>query len=258
MIKKLILWIVKKLPTKTDKHKSLISNTKKSKKDERDFVATVTPVESIPSTFMLQGIPPIKNQGSIGSCRSHSIIREYEIQLNTKHLSIGKFDGSELFHYYMTRKYINNTLPKDLGMTMRDGCASALKFGICAEALHPYVTANFNKEPDFWAKGMAELFKVKRYERLSTPDQVKLSLLEGVPVGIGVWCDQDLFNYKSGVWNPQVKGNKGGHAVTVVGWTPEGFIIDNSWGISWGKRGQFIMSYEAFNKFSFDWYRLIL
>lgn len=195
---------------------------------------------------------------AVHNCRSHSIIREYEIQLNTKKLSTGVFDGSELFHYYMTRKYVNNTFPKDTGMSMRDGCITALKFGVCAESLHPYNTQNMNKEPDKWAKGIADLFRIKRYEKLQTIEDIKLSILEQIPVGIGIFCDDEFMRYRRGIWNPQTKGNRGGHAVTVIGWNKNGFIIDNSWGRAWGMQGKFIMSYDAFTKFSFDWYRLIL
>lgn len=37
---------------------------------------------------------------------------------------------------------------------------------------------------------------------------------------------------------------KGGHAVCIVGYTPEYFIIRNSWGRSWGDRGFAYSSYE--------------
>ncbi len=36
----------------------------------------------------------------------------------------------------------------------------------------------------------------------------------------------------------------GGHAVTVVGYTAEGFIIKNSWGRDWGMQGYAVVSYE--------------
>ena len=37
------------------------------------------------------------------------------------------------------------------------------------------------------------------------------------------------------LYRPQTA--KGGHAVTLVGYTPETFIVRNSWGTAWGDRG---------------------
>lgn len=38
----------------------------------------------------------------------------------------------------------------------------------------------------------------------------------------------------------------GGHAVTIVGYTPQGFIIQNSWGPGWGAGGFALLPYEDF------------
>ena len=37
-----------------------------------------------------------------------------------------------------------------------------------------------------------------------------------------------------------------GHAVTIVGYTPEGFIVQNSWGESWGDGGFALLPYEDY------------
>jgi hypothetical protein len=38
----------------------------------------------------------------------------------------------------------------------------------------------------------------------------------------------------------------GGHAVAIVGYTPQGFVIQNSWGPDWGKDGFAFLPYEDF------------
>lgn len=40
----------------------------------------------------------------------------------------------------------------------------------------------------------------------------------------------------------------GGHAVSVVGWTKEGFIIRNSWGKYFGKDGYVILPYDEYSQ----------
>lgn len=45
----------------------------------------------------------------------------------------------------------------------------------------------------------------------------------------------------------QRKGNAdGGHAIALVGYTSQGFIIQNSWGKEWGKNGFALLPYEDF------------
>lgn len=52
-------------------------------------------------------------------------------------------------------------------------------------------------------------------------------------------------------WNSPIKGKiqkrkpkQGGHAFAIVGYNKDGFIIQNSWGKSWGNSGQAIWTYE--------------
>ena len=40
------------------------------------------------------------------------------------------------------------------------------------------------------------------------------------------------------------KSARGGHAVSIVGYTPTHFIIRNSWGTGWGHKGFAYASYE--------------
>ena len=54
--------------------------------------------------------------------------------------------------------------------------------------------------------------------------------------------------------------DKGGHAVMLCGWDDEKgvFIIRNSWSRNWGNLGYFEMRYGDFEKYSFDWFRILL
>jgi len=47
--------------------------------------------------------------------------------------------------------------------------------------------------------------------------------------------------------NPSEAQPLGGHAVRIVGWDPEGWIIANSWGTDWGDHGYFRMKYGTCN-----------
>ncbi len=48
---------------------------------------------------------------------------------------------------------------------------------------------------------------------------------------------------------PENPGHYGGHAVTAVGYTTEGFIIKNSWGSGWGMEGYAVVSFDYHRMF---------
>ena len=54
-------------------------------------------------------------------------------------------------------------------------------------------------------------------------------------------------------WNPDISGFEGGHAIAIVGYDEEGFIIRNSWGTGYGDQGYAHLSYEDFSQFYEIW-----
>ncbi len=58
-----------------------------------------------------------------------------------------------------------------------------------------------------------------------------------------------------GYWtipHEKVQPADGGHAFVIVGYTPEGFIIQNSWGASWGTRGYAVLTYQDWTENAMD------
>ena len=56
---------------------------------------------------------------------------------------------------------------------------------------------------------------------------------------------------RSDFWNGTI--SKGLHGVAIIGWDDKGFIIQNSWGEDWGKRGLTTLPYERFSEFKELW-----
>ena len=50
----------------------------------------------------------------------------------------------------------------------------------------------------------------------------------------------------------EIREDDGGHAFAIVGYTPDGFIIQNSWGPTWGTRGLAILTYEDWTEHAMD------
>ena len=65
-------------------------------------------------------------------------------------------------------------------------------------------------------------------------------LLKYGPITIGIDSDNDYIdNYVSGTFDESKCGKNIDHAVAIVGYTKEDFIIKNSWGSEWGENGFF-------------------
>ncbi len=70
--------------------------------------------------------------------------------------------------------------------------------------------------------------------------------------GDGVFAQiNDYFNGKSDkTWYYSSNRQAQGHAVTIVGYNADGFIIKNSWGSSWGNKGYAVVSYDYHRLFA--------
>lgn len=235
-----------------------VAGLSKDQKDDRDILCGVQSVGSaLPRRIRIQHNIPVRNQLELQSCASHATSRAMEIWLSTK--DPRKYlELSELFHYYQAR-VINNTMPEDKGMTIRDACKTAHQEGVAPEYAWPYVTTKLNKYPSLLARIAAKWFKPKVYERLITIDQVKVSLYQGIPVVIGIPITTPYYSIRDFTpYKPQGK-SLGGHAVLIEGYDDddETFIISNSWGPTWGRGGYFKMKYSDFKTYAFDYWRLV-
>jgi len=227
----------------------LISNTLVGEVNEQDYVMTTK--NDYPESFIIKNNLRIRNQGSIGSCCSHAVIRAVEIQMSNKNF----IEGSELYHYYMARKHINKTFPKDKGMTIRDGCKTLKRYGICPEKLWKYMVKNHNQEPSKFADSFAELnknFYPISFYRVINVDGIKTAISNGLPVVFGLRIDSNFMKCKK-VWTPG--GNsKGGHAQIIEKYDKDYFYIDNSWGKRWGFKGSYKAKVSDIIKHGFDFF----
>lgn len=190
-------------------------------------------------------LPPIYDQGSLGSCTANALC--CLIQYLRPELQ-----GSRLFLYYNERK-LENDIPDDSGATLESGIKCLLKYGICPESSWPYIISKFAvKPPDAcYIEALdRQALKVKSInENLQT---MKATLSNGNPFVVGILI-YESFEYsivsRKGIV-PMPKINKeqilGGHAVVCVGYNniTRQWIMRNSWGNSWGNNGYFYLPYN--------------
>lgn len=152
----------------------------------------------------------VEDQGKTMQCVAYSLAKILEYNYETIN------NTNE--HYYVDKQKIYNSRSNKLndeGMTFR-------------EAL------NYIKHNDYG---------IKCYGRLYSRSLIMKSIFVNGPCVMALPVkDSSRVDF----WNGS--GMEGGHAVCCVGYNEEGFIILNSWGITYGDCGTSILPYGQFNK----------
>ena len=190
----------------------------------------------------------VEDQGQLGSCTANALAGALEF-LERKSRS-DFVDLSRLFIYYNERA-IEGTVTTDSGAMLRDGIKALAKQGVCSETAWPYNISIFSKKPSAACYKQAAAHTISSYQRLSSINEMRSCLSEGYPFVFG-FTVYDSFESatvaKNGVVNLPKASERplGGHAVMAVGYDDNirRFIVRNSWGPDWGKKGYFTMPYD--------------
>lgn len=91
---------------------------------------------------------------------------------------------------------------------------------------------------------------IEYYAMVGSILQLKHALVINGPC-IGGLPVRDSNEFK--FWDPSISGFEGGHAIAIVGYDKEGFIIRNSWGTIYGENGYSHLPYEDFSQFYEIW-----
>jgi C1A family cysteine protease len=206
--------------------------------------------------------PPIYNQGRIGSCTANAIAAA--IEFDRKKQKLADFIPSRLFIYYNERS-MEHSVPLDNGAQIRDGIKSVGKQGACPEKQWPYDDTPADPNTNVWPAGArpaqkptkscftdAKKFRALSYQRVDrTLTQMKGCLADGYPFVFGFTVYDNFESAEvaqTGLLEMPRPGEGviGGHAVLAVGYDDKAqrFMVRNSWGTRWGKRGYFTMPYS--------------
>jgi C1A family cysteine protease len=213
--------------------------------DQRDRPSAlkVMRVNKLPAAVDLSknpAMPPVYDQGQLGSCTANAIGGAYEFE--TRKQGLQDFMPSRLAIYYGER-VVENTVASDAGAEIRDGMKVINQTGVGPEALWPYVISKFSKKPPAAYYAAAKLHQCTAYESVEqTEAAIKSQLAAGFPVvfGISVYESFESQAVANSGTVPMPKPKEkllGGHAILIVGYTSTVFRFRNSWGTSWGKKG---------------------
>ena len=212
-----------------------ICKTVPSPEDKRDWNAgSIYKIHSIKAELDLRNnLPPVRNQGSQGTCAAQTAacMKEWQEQKDYN------------FNGYMSPQFIYNNREnqESEGMFGRDVMRILSKIGSIEDAIYNYgkIESVEDIEDQFYEK--AKMHKIKNYARIYDIDSVKKALNINGPCYIAL----PVYNYGLRMWKQNADDKmQGGHAMTIVGYNREGFIIRNTWGTNWGDNGYCIYPYS--------------
>ena len=198
----------------------------------------------------------IENQGTTNSCVANAAVSALELMA---YRDGSGMNFSRLFLYYNVRAPYPKLRGRDEGAYVSEGFKQASKIGICPERTWTFSYKNVNTKPSANAYKEAFNHKVLEYRRVNVKSQgtdgIKAALSSGYPVIIGVFLGKGFARLKGPLHLQSYTGCKnqadywGGHAMNIVGYDDNlnggSYILENSWGSSWGDNGFGAIPYDV-------------
>lgn len=208
-----------------------------SPEDPRDYTAEsiFTTDIDLPEVFdPRKDLLPIRNQGSQGSCLAQAITSIKEIQ-ERKNIN---------FEDYFSPQFIYNNRENQSidGMYPRDSMKILYHKGVPVEEDYPYGIVEKPEDIKKDITDKANNYRIRGYAFISTVNTLKAAIYKsgGAIVSFPVYSSIPNF-WKAK--NPEEKSN-GAHAVSIIGWNKDGFILRNSYGSKYGDEGYIIYPYS--------------
>jgi hypothetical protein len=208
-----------------------------SPKDLRDYRPYgLVSSTCLPTEYSLSNTT-IKDQGTVNSCVAHALSSMLEKKTNIN------FSTAWIYGYRPDDYYQGEGMyPREALKTLLNKGAvknSDFNFNIEMTNAKKIVDNDIDK-----LENLASSYKIDGYARLSSNDEIKTWLYtKNTPVPIAIATDNLVLDDNNIIQIPKIYPSSG-HAIIVIGWNETGFIIQNSWGESWGDKGLAILPYD--------------
>ena len=186
----------------------------------------------------------IEDQGQMGACQGHDITTCQEV---IYHRATGNVvQLSRKWAYLHTQKR-DGLVGSACGSTIDGGKDLALQEGGVFETTLPYsdVYPHGSELQRILSIPGDKQFCIRSGFRVESAQHAKQCLAGGMAISMGIlWPPQFDSNYVIRQWT---RGAMGGHAIAHCEITDGMLTGDNSWGVTWGRRGRFFWTDSAFN-----------
>ena len=212
---------------------------------EADVVDAAPPIPS--SKDLRAAWWSINDQGATGSCVGWATA---DAVLRWHFVKAGKLPEKMLLSprfIWMAAKETDpdisrpTTFIEDEGTSLKTALDIARKFGAVTDATLPFASGKLYPSDAKTFYAIAATRKILAYFNLDTDlSRWRTWLATQGPILTRLNVDRTWDNASAtrGVLDTyQANRTRGGHAVALVGYTPDSFIVRNSWGTSWGDKG---------------------
>ena len=239
--------------------------------DHRDYLYTPSTARGTvalpPRVDLRPGMPPVYDQGRIGSCTANAIAGAWEY---TERRQFGRSVTPSRLGIYFCERALRGQAGSDSGAQIRDGFRVIHTTGVWPETAWPYDDTPADPTTGVWETdpstgvvprpaqqppaadyviGKSERSTV--YERVTRDLQhIRGCLAAGWPVVFGFTVYESFESgevARSGDAPMPSPSEQvlGGHAVTMVGYDDDRgrVLVRNSWGSGWGDGGYFTLPY---------------
>lgn len=206
-----------------------------------DVYASLVMAENLPSVLdYREQMLRVRDQGEQGSCvaMAFAACKEWQERRDTNLSAV----FAPQFIYDLRKNASSE------GMSMYDALSILGKKGCALERDYPYGKKRaLTPEVEAAAKN----FVISDYAYIRDAETLKRSLFENGPCAIVV----RVYNYGRRMWAKSGDDERiqGYHCMAVVGYNERGFILRNSWGVSWGDDGHTIFPYADWGMHSEVW-----
>lgn len=224
-----------------------------SPKDIRDYKIRIKDKE-FPSKFCVVNKTYIKNQGNKPTCVAHALSEIIEYNYRKENKEYERFSTDFIYGLRDSLTY----KPEQEGMYLREGLSIIKDFGdVFYEDLSSnnyFIEAKSkvqSKEDELKQKAFP--YRITSYYKINSLNELRYSLINHGPVaGSMRWYKKS--SLKKYIYSYNSSNAYSGHAVIIVGWINNYFIVQNSWGKSWGKNGLFLIHEDDIFKLFFELY----